>query len=98
MLAWKYFQKEKAPICPTANTTKIITKGPYSISRNPMYLGMLFMLMGYSVLIGSIITFIAPLAFFFIIDRVFIPFEEEKLKKSIGKEYAYYCRKVRRWI
>ncbi len=68
------------------------------ISRNPMYLGMLMMLIGSSFLVGTIPSLFAPVAFFLIIDKVFIPYEEEKLVETFGAEYSYYAQKVRRWI
>lgn len=98
MWAWSMFRKVDNAICPTAKTSKIITNGAYNISRNPMYLGMVIMLVGFSVIIGSIIAFFSPILFFLIINKVFIPYEEEKLRKNIGTEYNDYCEGVRRWI
>jgi len=96
--AWLLFNKNKTTQNPFKNPDKFVTKGIYRISRNPMYLGMLLILMGISVLLGSLITFIFPIGFFIIIRNLFIPLEEKNLKNKFGKKYLEYKNKVRRWI
>ncbi len=78
--------------------TKLSTGGPYKHTRNPMYLGVTISLLGMSILLGSLISFIAPILFFLIINIFFIPFEERWLTELFGKDYLQYKKKVRRWI
>ena len=90
------FRKEDAELCPTGTTARIITNGIYRFSRNPMYLGMTVILLGYALLVGSVIALVAPIVFYVIINNVFIPYEEEKIKNVKG--YKEYRKKVRRWV
>jgi protein-S-isoprenylcysteine O-methyltransferase Ste14 len=41
---------------------------------------------------------LSPLCFFVVLDRMIIPYEEEKMERTFGKEYLGYRRKVRRWL
>jgi protein-S-isoprenylcysteine O-methyltransferase Ste14 len=96
--AWFQFRKVKTAVCPTAETTTVVTNGVYSICRNPMYLGMLLILTGISFFMGAVQAFFAPAVFFVIMDKVFIPYEEEKLLKGYETHYAEYMNQTRRWL
>jgi protein-S-isoprenylcysteine O-methyltransferase Ste14 len=98
MWAWILFTRDKTAICPTAMATSFIVRAPFSFSRNPMYLGMVMMLTGTAFLLGSVIAFAAPVAFLFIINDVFIPFEEQNMQQLFGEQYVDYQRRVRRWL
>jgi protein-S-isoprenylcysteine O-methyltransferase Ste14 len=96
--AWLQFRKSDTAVCPTSITSRIVTNGAYRYSQNPMYLGMLFMLTGASFLMGTIPSMLAPIGFFIIIERVFIPYEEEKLLSVFGDVYSKYQMVTRRWL
>jgi protein-S-isoprenylcysteine O-methyltransferase Ste14 len=81
-----------------APSTCIIQGGLYQYSQNPMYVGFVVFLIGCSVLSGNILSVLSPLCFFVVLDRMFIPYEEEKMESTFGKEYLEYRRKVRRWL
>lgn len=98
MWAWFQFQKAGTAVCPTGKTTFIVRDGAYRICRNPMYLGILLILSGIAFLMGNVQAFFAPAAFFIIMDKVFIPYEEEKLLQEFGYHYAEYKRQTRRWL
>jgi protein-S-isoprenylcysteine O-methyltransferase Ste14 len=57
MWAWVLFQRKKTVVCPTGQATTMIQSGPYRFTRNPMYLGMVFMLCGAGFLLGSVVAF-----------------------------------------
>jgi protein-S-isoprenylcysteine O-methyltransferase Ste14 len=98
MWSWLQFRKSDTAVCPTAKSSLIVTHGVYKYSRNPMYLGMLIILTGASLLMGTIPSMFAPVGFFIIIDKVFIPYEEEKLLSDFGDVYSNYQRVTRRWL
>ena len=98
MIAWWQFKQTNSPICPQADTQFIITSGIYSYSRNPMYLGMIMILLAVALVVGSFPFYFITVLFFIIINFVFCTFEEEKLKEKIGVSYLLYCEKVGRWI
>ena len=96
--AWWLFRKFETEICPTAKTTSFITGDIYSLTRNPMYLGMVLMLLGIAALVGNWLFYIAALVFGLILNHVFCAYEERKLRDQYGAEYAAYAEQVRRWL
>ncbi len=96
--AWKLFQDSRTPICPTTEPTTLVTRGPYRFSRNPMYFGIVVALLGIALFAGSTPFFIPPVAFFLVVNNVFIPYEETNLRRIFGEEYATFKSKVRRWL
>lgn len=98
MWAWSLFNVRKTPVCATGEASAFIQKAPYSFTRNPMYLGMVSMLCGVALLLGSVIAFLAPLAFFITINNAFIPFEEQNMERIFSDQYELYRERVRRWL
>jgi protein-S-isoprenylcysteine O-methyltransferase Ste14 len=96
--AWKLFQEKKTPIRPTDEPSTLVADGPFRFSRNPMYLGIILMLTGVAVWVGSLPMFLAPIAFFIVLSIVFIPHEEKTLERIFGDAYRDYKSKVRRWL
>ncbi len=96
--AWTLFRKKKTTLNPYKVPSKLENRGPFKISRNPMYLGMDLVLLGLSIFLGSLSTFIFPIIFIFLIEKLFIIFEEKTLQKRFGKSYLDYKKRVRRWI
>lgn len=96
--AWWLFREQQTAICPTAKTTTLIRSDVYRLTRNPMYLGMVLMLLGLAIATGGVFYYVVSLAFFLIIDFVFCPYEETKLAGVFGNEFAHYVREVRRWL
>ncbi len=92
------FKKHKTTVKPHKKPTKLVLEGSFKFSRHPMYLGMFLCLLGLSIFIGSLITLIFPLIFGIIMEIIFIPVEEESMKKAFGKKYTNYQKKVRKWI
>ena len=76
----------------------LVTSGPFGFSRNPMYLGMLIWLVGFAVLLGSLIVFLFPILFFLISNFLIIPLEERKMVRLMTTRYIDYRRHVRRWV
>lgn len=98
MWGWALFKKARTGVCQKECTSTLVRTGAYRYTRNPMYLGMLLMLAGAAFFMGTIPSLLAPVAFFIIMDKVFIPFEEGKLLNSFVSEYSDYMEKTRRWI
>jgi protein-S-isoprenylcysteine O-methyltransferase Ste14 len=74
------------------------TSGIYSISRNPMYLGLLTLYMGIGCFKGNLWTFMLVPLLVLIITHFVIRKEEVYLVKAFGADYAAYQKKVKRWI
>jgi protein-S-isoprenylcysteine O-methyltransferase Ste14 len=78
--------------------TRLVTTGPFQISRNPIYLGGVVLSLGIAITLGSLITFVFPLALLLILNHYYIPSEEVNLEDAFGESYREYKQRVRRWI
>ena len=94
------FIKSKTTIDPIKfkKVNKLITSGIYKYSRNPMYLGLLMIVISTSILYLNILSITTPIIFYFWINRFQIKREEIFLTEKFGKEYLLYMTKTRRWI
>ena len=77
---------------------KLVTRGPYELTRNPMYLGLVTLSQGIAVWIGSWPMLMAPLAVFATVNWVHIRFEEAKTRRQFSTAYDDYVAQVRRWV
>jgi len=92
------FKKKQTTVKPHETPNFFVNKGPFKISRHPMYLGMASILIGESIILGALISFVFPIIFITIINYAFIPMEEKNLEEMFTKEYIKYRNKVRKWI
>src|SRR6266511_4264881 len=83
---------------PSGSPSSLVMQCPYSYSRNPIYLGVLLIVLGTAITLSSLSSFIAPLIFFLVVNTIIIPFEEKRLQKNFGIDYERYKGSVRRWI
>ncbi len=80
------------------NTNSLVTSGLYTYSRNPMYFGMLLLLIGFAFWLGNPVTVVIPALFVWYITRFQIKPEEKVLGELFGDQFTQYCARVRRWI
>ena len=94
------FIKYKTTIDPIEfkKVNKLVTSGIYKYSRNPMYLGLLLIVISSSILYLNIYSVSTPIFFYYWINRFQIQREEVFLTEKFGKEYLSYKTKTRRWI
>ena len=92
------FKLKKTAVRTDLNPSAIILSGPFTFTRNPMYLGMAWSLFGISMLFGTIMTLLGVAAFIFVMDRLYIPHEEQKMTARFGEQYRLYSKRVRRWM
>jgi len=92
------FRRSDTTIIPFQESSSLVVGGPYRHTRNPMYLGMLIILVGVAVLTRSLGPFLVPVLFVPILYRRVIRHEEAMLESRFGDEYRRYRREVRRWI
>jgi protein-S-isoprenylcysteine O-methyltransferase Ste14 len=83
---------------PADMPTSFLTSGVFSISRNPLYLSYVIVVLGAALLFGSLAAFLAPLLCFLVIHLAIVPIEERRLNEGLGSAYQTYCANVRRWI
>ena len=92
------FQLNNTTVKPYGIPTTMIHEGPYKFSRHPMYLGFVVVLLGVAILLGNVLALLAPLAMFFTIEKIFVPYEEKIMEEHFGEEYLEYKSRVRKWI
>jgi len=92
------FKKKKTNVKPFEKPKELLISGPFRISRHPMYLGMMAILLGVAIIHGTIITFVFPVVFVILMEILFIPFEEQNCEKIFREKYLEYKKRVRRWI
>jgi protein-S-isoprenylcysteine O-methyltransferase Ste14 len=97
MLAFRRAETTVNPLEPT-KATKLVMTGTFGFSRNPMYLGLLLVLTGWAVGLGSISPFIVLPVFVVLITVLQIIPEERALAGLFGREYEEYMRAVPRWF
>lgn len=78
--------------------TSLVTSGVYGMSRNPIYLGMLLVIVAWAVVLASPVAVVLSTTFVLYLDRFQIFPEERALSVVIGQEYLDYRVRVRRWI
>ena len=98
--AVKSFRRHKTTVNPLEprQASSLVTSGIFKFSRNPMYLGMLIVLLSISFkfnLIGGIIT---SLFFYFFITKFQIVSEEIAMNELFENQFIDYSKKTRRWI
>jgi protein-S-isoprenylcysteine O-methyltransferase Ste14 len=79
-------------------TSSLVCSGIYRVSRNPMYVGLLFVLVAWAVFLSSAWALLGPLAFVLYINRLQIAPEERVLSAMFGTDYSAYKSRVRRWL
>jgi len=80
------------------STSSLVISGVYRVSRNPMYVGMLFVLLGWAVLLANVLALAIVPTFILYMNRFQIGPEETVLARRFGVEYETYRSRVRRWI
>lgn len=78
--------------------TSLVSNGIYRITRNPMYLGMLSLLLAWAIWLNGQALLVGPLAFFLFIDIFQIRPEERAMLQKFGPDYNHYRTRVRRWL
>jgi protein-S-isoprenylcysteine O-methyltransferase Ste14 len=85
------------PMKPQAVSSLVVT-GVYRFTRNPMYVGLSFLLIAWAMFLWSAWALFGPLVFIAYITRFQIAPEEKALATLFGSEYSAYKAKVRPWL
>jgi protein-S-isoprenylcysteine O-methyltransferase Ste14 len=83
---------------PAGPTTALAVGGPYRFTRNPMYLGLVFLLAALALLANSLWPLILLPVVIVNVRRAVIDREERYLTAKFGEEYLRYKARVRRWL
>ncbi len=94
------FRKARTTVDPSRpnKASSLVTAGIYQYSRNPMYLGILLVLISFAIRIGNIYSFLVLPIYGWYITSYQIKPEEEVLTTLFQDEFMNYKKVVRRWI
>jgi protein-S-isoprenylcysteine O-methyltransferase Ste14 len=98
LVADRSFKTHKTTVKPLQESTALITNGVFRLTRHPMYLGFVLILLGIAMMMGSLTPYLVVLAFAVFMDMVFIRFEETRLEETFSEAWLGYRSRVRRWI
>lgn len=85
------------PMKPDSASALVVT-GIYRLTRNPMYLGFLWILLGWGIVLSHMLAFLMLPGFVFYMNRFQIEPEERALTTLFGEAFVAYRSRVRRWI
>ncbi len=94
------FASHKTSINPLdpKQSSMVVNSGIFRLSRNPMYLGLLFMLIAWADYLDNFLAFSGALFFILYVTRFQILPEERILLDKFGEDYQNYLNSVRRWL
>jgi len=90
--------KGKGTLSPADPTKKLVVSGLYKFSRNPMYIGVMLILIGESLFFSATVMWIYSAMVFLAFNVFIIIHEEPRLESEFGTEYQQYLKTVRRWL
>lgn len=90
--------RHRTALLPGGSTRVILDRGPFGISRNPLYVGLVLAAAGLALLFGSFWALLSvPVGLGLLWWGAVAP-EENYLRGKFGAEYDEYCHRVRRWL
>jgi protein-S-isoprenylcysteine O-methyltransferase Ste14 len=98
LIADAAFKKAQTTVKPFEESAALITSGVFRVCRHPMYLGMVLILLGIAILLGSLSPLLIVAIFAVLMERVFVRVEEVMLEQRFGAAWSAYKAQVRKWI
>jgi protein-S-isoprenylcysteine O-methyltransferase Ste14 len=97
---WAFFTftRQRTGIFPNRPATRLVTWGPYGLSRNPMYVSLVAVYFGATLLMNNLWPLIGSPLVVVSLHFLVIRREERYLAAAFPQEYAAYCASVRRWL
>ena len=96
--AWDFAAFGRGTPAPIDAPKRLVTRGFYRYARNPMYVAVLTVVVGWAAFFGAVIL-VAYAALLFVIFSLFVRlYEEPRLAREFGSEYAAYVSQVGRWL
>ncbi len=99
-IAVRFFLRSKTSLNPLSpgSASSLATGSVYRFTRNPMYLGLLFLLIAWAAYLSNLFSLIVVFGFVVWMNRFQIVPEEKALESKFGGDYLEYKRRVRRWL
>ena len=95
---WDFATFGHGTTAPIDAPKRLVVRGLYRYTRNPMYLGVLTVILGWAVLFQSSAVLCYALGVGFWFQLFVVLYEERRLAREFATEYKEYCANVRRWL
>jgi protein-S-isoprenylcysteine O-methyltransferase Ste14 len=92
------FRRFKTSLVPVKPTATLVLRGPYQVTRNPMYLGLLCLYLAAALWLSMVWALVLVPIVIGVVQRLVIEKEERYLEQQFGEPYRQYKAHVRRWI
>ncbi len=92
------FRRAQTSLVPIKPSTALVVAGPYRLTRNPMYLGLLLVYVGMALWMNVLWGLILLPVLVAVVQRLVIQPEERYLERKFGADYLHYKTRVRRWL
>lgn len=96
--AMRTLKQANTTVSPVKRSDHLVTGGPYSFTRNPIYLGNSMLVMAAGLIFGIVWLLVAAILAAFATTKLAIEREEKHLEYRFGKAYRDYAKRVRRWV
>lgn len=94
----RFTTEGKGTLSPLDPTKRLVISGLYKYSRNPMYVGMMLVLIGETVFWWSTAMAVYSVLMFVVFNLFIFLHEEPRLRREFPREYDAYIAQVRRWV
>jgi protein-S-isoprenylcysteine O-methyltransferase Ste14 len=95
---WDFAARGRGTLAPIDPPKQLVVEGLFRYCRNPMYLGVLVLLLGQTAFFQSIALLQYTGVWFAVVHLVVVLYEEPSLRRRFGAPYERYCRAVYRWL
>ncbi len=92
------FRKQHTTLDPHGSVSAVVQEGPYHFTRNPIYMGLLLVLIGFPLAFGTLWGIVLSPVFIWLMSVLVIRHEEAYLENKFGNVYTSYKSRVRRWL
>ncbi|MBE7536594.1 MAG: isoprenylcysteine carboxylmethyltransferase family protein [Anaerolineales bacterium] len=96
--AFYAFTQARTTLNPHGSVKTVVSSGIYRFTRNPIYLGMALILLGFPLTFGNEWGIPLTAAFILLMNKLVIEREEAYLERKFGEIYTGYKSRVRRWL
>lgn len=92
------FHRAGTTTVPGERSNRLVERGPYRFTRNPMYVGLTLAYLGEAALLRQFWPMPLLVLVIAYLQGTVIPLEEARLREVFGEAYEAYCDRVRRWL
>lgn len=95
---WDFASFGRATPAPIDPPKKLVIRGLYRYTRNPMYLGVITVILGWALMHGSVTLVVYAICVGTCFHLFIVLYEERRLRQQFGNDYENYCARVSRWL